>query len=106
MSTVSFQSRRAKNQENDTTDPFEAESAHLSQPVHSALSALWMSVLKVSSVQSDDNFFQLGGTSLHAMLIASRVETQLDSEMSLVDFFRDPTFKGLCQSVTPLETGA
>lgn len=104
MSTVSFQSRRAKKADAskiEQTEPLDG----LSPQVRAALEELWTALLKVPSVQSDDNFFELGGTSLHAMLIASRVEAQLDSEMSLADFFDDPTFRGLCRSVTPIDAG-
>ena len=105
LSTVSFQSRRNKKlggeAEGDDVDALVGVSGELEE----ALAALWTSVLKVESVSVDDNFFEVGGTSLHAMLIASRVEEQLDAEMSLVDFFDSPTFAGLCHSVTTVDAG-
>jgi tyrocidine synthetase III len=46
-----------------------------------------------------DNFFDLGGHSLKAMQIVSRVHKEMDVKIELRDFFIDPTIKGLAKIV-------
>ncbi|KYF48838.1 hypothetical protein BE08_40825 [Sorangium cellulosum] len=96
MTTVSFLSRRAK--KGDQPTGLDGVSAPPEVDVD-ALADVWRSILRVDHVSPEDNFFELGGTSLHAMLMASRME-KLSVELSLVGFFEDPTFAGLCASVT------
>lgn len=101
MHTVSFKSRRAGGgQESGPETPAQQAAAQLEVE---ALARLWKSTLKVDGVAPSDNFFELGGTSLHAMLLASRVSGELALELSLVAFFEDPTFSGLCHCVTKPE---
>lgn len=101
MHTVSFKSRRAGG--GQEPGPETAAQQAEAQVEVEALAQLWKSTLKVDDVAPGDNFFELGGTSLHAMLLASRVSSELDFELSLVAFFEDPTFSGLCHSVTKPE---
>lgn len=96
MTTVSFLSRRAKKGDQPTTHE---DGTAPSEVDVEALADLWKSILRVDNVSPEDNFFELGGTSLHAMLMASRVD-KLSAELSLVDFFENPTFAGLCACVT------
>jgi acyl carrier protein len=95
--TVSFESRRAKRDERETIP--QAPELRRSADV-GVLERLWCAVLKVAEVQPSDDFFELGGTSLHAMLIAARLDEEYNAELSLVDFFDNPTFNGLCNAVT------
>lgn len=96
MTTVSFLSRRAK--KGDQPAGYDGVSVPPEVDVE-ALADVWRSILRVDQVSPEDNFFELGGTSLHAMLMASRME-KLSLELSLVGFFEDPTFAGLCANVT------
>lgn len=97
MSTVSFKSRRAQSGQQSSGEVHETENE--SGVDVESLAAVWMSTLRVATVAPEDNFFEHGGTSLHAMLMASRVESQLSAELSLVAFFEKPTFAGFCESV-------
>ena len=100
MDTVSFKSRRAK-QQNTSESPHRIDDPAKGFAHAEALAEIWQSTLKTSSPAPDDDFFELGGTSLHAMLMASRIDKQLACELSLVAFFENPTFAGLCASVAP-----
>lgn len=68
-------------------------------PVAAQLCAIFAEVLKVSSIGVDDDFFELGGQSLHAMLIAGRVKTELGTSISLMDLFDHPTVGQLLEKM-------
>jgi acyl carrier protein len=103
MKTISFEARRARQTEGEVsstaavTDPGAAD---IPSSIAEPLAQIWCAVLRVNStvVEVEDNFFELGGTSLHAMLLASRIQTTLGIEISLIDFFDDPTFGTLARS--------
>ncbi|HLP58975.1 MAG TPA: condensation domain-containing protein, partial [Candidatus Deferrimicrobium sp.] len=47
----------------------------------------------------DDNFFQLGGHSLKAVIMLSKVHRELNVKVTLAEIFRTPTVKGLADFV-------
>jgi acyl carrier protein len=51
---------------------------------------LFAEVIGVSRVGVDDNFFDLGGNSLDAVLLVYRIRSALNSDMSLLDLFAHP----------------
>jgi aryl carrier-like protein len=61
---------------------------------------IWKNILRVDAVGREDNFFEMGGSSLHAMLLASRVLKATGVELSLSIFFDDPTFGALSKAVS------
>lgn len=64
-----------------------------------ALAALWQSLLDVPFVGRDDNFFALGGHSLTALQLVSRVKSGLGRQLSLRDVFAAPTLSALAQQL-------
>ncbi len=58
------------------------------------LAACWSEVLRLEEVGINDNFFSLGGDSLHMTQIASRVRQRCGVELSIERFFSDPTIAG------------
>ncbi|MGE5829300.1 MAG: non-ribosomal peptide synthetase, partial [Micromonosporaceae bacterium] len=56
-------------------------------------------VLGLGEVPPERNFFELGGHSLAAARVVSRIRSRYGIEMSLSDFFRAPTVRGLAQLV-------
>jgi nonribosomal peptide synthetase DhbF len=64
-------------------------------PSHRALAGMiaeaWCSVLGIDAVGSDDNFFDVGGSSLHVMEVKERLDASLDVFIPVIDFFRYPT---------------
>lgn len=55
----------------------------------------WCDVLGVQEVRPDDDFFELGGTSLLAVALMERIEERLDIEFPFESLFLDGTFGSL-----------
>ena len=56
-----------------------------------ALAAILAEVLGLDSVERHDNFFDLGGHSLHAFAFVQRVNDELGSDLSMKQFLAAPT---------------
>ncbi|MEO3808387.1 amino acid adenylation domain-containing protein [Sphaerisporangium sp. B11E5] len=59
------------------------------------LAATWQELLAVEHVGADDNFFDLGGTSLHGTQLAARVREDLGIELDLHHLFTEPALADL-----------
>lgn len=60
-------------------------------PVEQRLASIWTEVLSLDQVGIHDNFFDLGGHSLAAMRVVSRVIKQFQLELPLQSLFQSPT---------------
>jgi amino acid adenylation domain-containing protein len=81
-----------------------------------ALLAIWQDVLRIPNIGIDDDFFELGGTSLQALTVFLEIEAQLGCILSptimvqaptiarLAEFIRVPTGIDASQSLLPLRT--
>jgi len=56
---------------------------------------IWSDLLGIKELSQEDNFFDLGGDSLLAVELISRVNTLSEQKISLDQFFRKPTIKYL-----------
>jgi hypothetical protein len=68
-------------------------------PLEEVLAGLWAQVLGRDDVCVHENFFQLGGDSLLATQLLSRVCAATDVELSFLSFFATPTVAGMARSV-------
>jgi FkbM family methyltransferase len=68
-----------------------------------SLAEIWQRVLRVEKLGVDDNFFDLGGTSLLGLQIAGEIKRGLGFELSPVAMFGTPTVRSLAQSLQPVE---
>ncbi len=65
------------------------------------LVGLWAELLNISPeiISIDSNFFQLGGHSLKATILASRVHKELNVLLPLAELFKKPTIRGLSEYI-------
>jgi len=68
-----------------------------------ALAGIFAEVLRRPSVETGDNFFDIGGDSLKAMEVIVRVGEVLQVELPLFAFFEDPTVSHLAAVVDELK---
>ncbi|MDP9845754.1 condensation domain-containing protein [Streptosporangium lutulentum] len=60
---------------------------------------IWEEVLGISPIDDHDDIFDLGGHSLTITQIIARMRKRLDVEVSLDDFFDNPTIAGVVESL-------
>jgi len=71
-------------------------------PVENTLANIWTEVLGIERVGINDNFFALGGDSLLAAQIVSRIHTAFQIELQLKAIFKDPTLAGQAFKIAEL----
>jgi tyrocidine synthetase III len=86
-------------------DPTASEPAiqtEITQPrtaTESTLVRIWLAVLGPHNIGVRDNFFALGGHSLKAIQVLSRIHQELGRKVALRDLFRFPTIEALAQLI-------
>ncbi|MCU0286996.1 MAG: condensation domain-containing protein, partial [Acidobacteria bacterium] len=64
--------------------------------IEKKLMGLWLDILgKDRLIAIDDNFFEVGGHSLRATVLTSKIQKELNVKVPLVEVFKNPTIKGL-----------
>ncbi|MEV8638669.1 non-ribosomal peptide synthetase [Streptosporangium sp. NPDC051023] len=71
-------------------------------PIEELIAAVWADVLGMDRVLADDDFFALGGHSLVALRVVSRVRGQLGVSMPTRDVYRHPRLRDLAGHVARL----
>ncbi|MES1245583.1 MAG: amino acid adenylation domain-containing protein, partial [Acidobacteriota bacterium] len=69
-------------------------------PLEAVLADLWAEVLGIDAAGIQDDFFALGGSSLQATQLVSRVRQVLRAEVPLRILLRQPTVAGLAEALT------
>ncbi|WP_289355977.1 non-ribosomal peptide synthetase [Paenibacillus sp. S-12] len=67
------------------------------------LAQLWQEVLGLERVGIRDNFFDIGGHSLRAMTLVSRIHQTLEAEVPLRQLFLSPTIESLAAALEAAE---
>ncbi|MCP5047481.1 MAG: amino acid adenylation domain-containing protein [bacterium] len=75
-------------------------------PLERKLAGIWAGVLTVDmqTIGSDDNFFQLGGHSLRATIVVSKIHKALNVKVPLAELFRTPTIRELAAAIRKTRT--
>ena len=66
-----------------------------SEGLEKKVAQIWRDVLGVDQVGVDDNFFEIGGTSLKAVQVISKLRNDLNQEVSLITMFDRPNIRAL-----------
>jgi amino acid adenylation domain-containing protein len=79
------------------------EPIDLNDEVESVLLDLWAEVLGIGEpmqkIGRDSNFFDLGGHSLKATILLSKIEKEFQVQMSLAEIFRSPYIRNLSEYI-------
>jgi hypothetical protein len=82
----------------------EATTARTDEPpgnnLERSIAAIWKEVLNLDSVGREDNFFDLGGHSLHVVRVHSRLRSITLQQLSMTDLFRFPTIRSLAEHLS------
>jgi amino acid adenylation domain-containing protein len=63
--------------------------------LQSWLSSVWQSVCGIGEPGLDDNFFDLGGSSLELARVEAEIRTRIESDICITDLFANPTIRTL-----------
>ncbi len=86
-------------------EPKSAASADYVGPQNSLqqqLTGIWSDVLNLDAnrIGIDANFFEIGGHSLKATVMMSRIHKEMDVKVQLAEIFQRPTVRGLSELIT------
>jgi len=70
--------------------------------IEKELAAIWAEVLAIEKTQIgiESNFFDIGGHSLKATIMAAKIHKKLNVKLPLAEIFKTPTIKGLALYLT------
>ncbi|MCG8634487.1 MAG: alpha/beta fold hydrolase [Desulfobacterales bacterium] len=80
--------------EETVSDPAAGDKAGMS-PKEERIKQIWEDVLTIDNIGKHDDFFELGGNSLIAVALVSRLKTALKVELTVRDFLNFPTISEL-----------
>ena len=86
----------------ETTDHITKEDICLT-PVGKKVYEIWCDVLKISEILPEDNFFEIGGNSLLAISILSKIESEFKLEVGLRILFDNPRIKDFSEYLEKLK---
>ena len=72
-------------------------------PTEQLVAEVWAEVLKIEKIGIHDNFFDLGGHSLQATRVTTRLNQQTNLDIPLRTFFENPTIEELSLAITELQ---
>jgi acyl carrier protein len=72
-------------------------------PYESAIAEIWKEVLKQDRIGRTDNFLALGGDSILATRVVSRIRDTFSVEISLLSFFNTQSVADLAQLVGQIQ---
>jgi tyrocidine synthetase III len=67
--------------------------------IEQRLAQIWKEVLEIDQLELDDQFLELGGQSLQAVLLLARVQEQSGVGVPFGTFLQAPTVRGLAAQI-------
>jgi acyl-CoA synthetase (AMP-forming)/AMP-acid ligase II/NAD(P)-dependent dehydrogenase (short-subunit alcohol dehydrogenase family)/acyl carrier protein len=67
--------------------------------IEKQIARIWQEILNISQISVDDNFFEMGGQSLTATQVISRIREFLRVDLQLSTFFKMPTIASLADTL-------
>jgi acyl carrier protein len=67
--------------------------------------ALFSEVLQLEDVEAEDNFFDIGGNSILALILIAEIEQRCGVSLALLDLIRAPTPRGVEGLITLAQAG-
>ncbi|HEX6287892.1 MAG TPA: phosphopantetheine-binding protein, partial [Herpetosiphonaceae bacterium] len=64
------------------------------------LAAIWQEVLQIEMVGMEDNFFDIGGSSIHVVQVHSKLREHLGRDVPIIDMFKYPTIGSLAKHLS------
>ncbi|MCU0290146.1 MAG: condensation domain-containing protein, partial [Acidobacteria bacterium] len=98
--TASGKVDRRKLTEMDIRNFYKEKYVAPTNEIEKNLASLWSEVLARPRFSIDDNFFQCGGHSLKASIMAARVQKILNVKIPLAEIFRYPTIRELSRFIS------
>jgi amino acid adenylation domain-containing protein len=81
-----------------------SSTAHYATPIEATLAELWCRQLCLETVDADQNFFDLGGTSLQLMGVQAELERLFPGQLTIRDLFDLPTIRLLQARLSGAQT--
>ncbi len=81
-----------------------SSNAHYATPIEATLADLWRRQLRLETVDVDQNFFDLGGTSLQLLGVHAELERLFPGRLSVRDLFDLPTIRHLQARLSDVQT--
>ena len=84
------------------TERYHAKRAHFAEPtteLEKKLVAIWQRTLHIEQIGIDDNFFDLGGTSLAAVRTVAQINTEISIGLNLTILYQLPTIRQLANKI-------
>jgi len=66
------------------------------------ISKIWSSILGIESIGINDDFFRIGGDSISAIQLISRIRNELDISISIFEIFNYRTIQIICDNIHTL----
>ncbi len=87
----------------ESLDNDSSEATHSDEEL--LIASIWQDCLGIGQVDLEDNFFDLGGNSLIAVRVVSRIRNALGVRLSISSLFENPTVETLAGAVEKLRAG-
>ena len=62
---------------------------------------IWQKVLDIQGINNQDNFFEIGGTSLKGVQVIAMINNEFQRNVSIVSLFENPTISSLSEMLNP-----